>query len=113
MKANSMTVTVARVANHIRERYGGSIDKDDLRIVLSEYGVNQQADLYVSKMLGWSYLYYDHKADLYRLTDESKQTATIALTVPRLNANEIYRDLVQRYAGYAGVIEIGEVKNDE
>ena len=113
MKPNSMTVTVARVANHIRQRYGGSIGKEDLMIVLSEYGVNQQADLYVSKMLTWSYLYYDHRADLYQLTDESKQTATITLTVPRLNANEIYRDLVQRYAGYAGVIEIGEVQNDE
>ena len=112
MKPNSMTVTVARVARHIRQRYGGSISKDDLRIVLSEHGVNQQADLYISKMLTWSYLYYDHKADLYRLTDESKQTATITLTVPRLNANEIYRDLVQRYAGYSGVIEVGEAQND-
>ena len=112
MHSNSMTVTVARVANHIRERYGGSIDKDDLRIVLSEYGVNQQADLYVNKMLTWSYLYYDHRADLYRLTDESKQTATIMLTVPRLNASEIYRDLAQRYAGYSGVIEIGEAQNN-
>ena len=113
MKPNSMTVTVARVARHIQQRYGGSIGKDDLRIVLSEYGVNQQADLYISKMLAWSYLYYDHRADLYRLTDESKQTATITLTVPRLNANEIYRDLVQRYAGYVGVIEIGEAQSDE
>ena len=113
MKPNSMTVTVARVARHIRQRYGGSIGKEDLMIALSEYGVNQQSVLYISKMLTWSYLYYDHKADLYRLTDESKQTATIALTVPRLNANEIYRDLVQRYAGYSGVIEIGEVQSND
>ena len=113
MHSNSMTVTAARVANHIRQRYGNSIGKDDLLLVMCEHGVNQQAILYIDKMLAWGYLYYDHIEDVYRLTDESKQTVTIQVTVPRLNAKEIRRDLVGRYAGYAGVIKVGEVQSDE
>jgi hypothetical protein len=108
-----MTVTAARVARDIDQKYGGSIGKDDLLLVMSEHGVNQQGVLYVDKMLTWGYLYYDHIEDVYRLTDESKQTAMIIITVPRLNAKEIRRDLVGRYAGYAGVIEVGEVQSDE
>ena len=121
MRANSMTITLARVARHIQQHYGGSIGKDDLMIVFSEYGVNQQAALYRDKMLVWGYLRYDRSATnyndpnakVYRLTDESQQTATITIRVPRLLAGETYRDLVGRYAGFDGILEIEEAKVDE
>ncbi len=109
MHSNSMTATSARVADHIRQRYGGKIAKDDLLLVLSEYGVNQQAVLYIDKMLAWGYLYWDHVDAVYCLTEESTQTATITITMPRLNSKEVYRDIIGRYAGYAGVIKVGEV----
>jgi hypothetical protein len=110
MQTNSMTITLARVADHIRQRYGGKITKADLLLVLSEYGVNQEAVRYIGKMVDWDYLYYDYVGNRYCLTDESKQMATITITVPRLNSKEVRRDLVGRYAGYDGVIEISEVE---
>ena len=110
MHSNSMTITLARIANHIRQRYGGEIGKDDLILVLSEYGVNQEAIKYLNRMVYWGFLCYDHTANLYRMTDAGKQMVTISITVPLLNSNEIRRDLVGRYAGYAGVIEVGEVE---
>ena len=113
MRANSMTVTLARVARHIQQRYGGSISKDDLMIVLSEYGVNQQAALYRDKMIAWGYLRYDRDTGMYYVSEESQQTATITIRVPRLLAGETYRDLVGRYAGFDGILEIGEAKVDD
>ena len=110
MRANSMTVTLARVARHIQHRYGGSISKDDLMIVFSEYGVNQQAALYRDKMLAWGYLQYDRNTGMYHVSEESQQTATITIRVPRLLASEAYHDLVARYAGFDGILEIEEAQ---
>ena len=109
MHSNSMTITLARVANHIHRRYGGEIGKDDLLLVMSEYGVNQEGIKYLNKMVEWGYLYYDTSTKLYCMTDAGKQTATISITMPLLNSKEIRRDLVGRYAGYMGVIGVGEV----
>ena len=113
MRANSMTVTLARVARHIRQRYGGSIGEPDITIVLSEYGVNQQAALYRDKMIAWGYLRYDRNTGMYHVSEESQQTATITIRVPRLLAGEAYRDLVARYAGFDGILEIEEAKINE
>ena len=113
MRANSMTVTLARVARHIQQCYGGRVGKHALTIVLSEYGVNQQAALYRDKMITWGYLRYDRDTGMYHVSEESQQTATITIRVPRLLASETYRDLVGRYAGFDGILEIEEAKVDE
>ena len=110
MKSNSITVTLARVTREIEQKYNGRIPRDELITLLIENGVNQQATMYVEKLLEWGYLYWDHTNTLYYVTGVGAQTATISITVPRLNAKETRRHLVEKLAGYDGMLEVGEVE---
>ena len=109
MKSNSTTVTLARVTREIEQKYDGRIPRDELLTLLSEYGVNQQATMYVEKLLEWGYLHWNHITAFYCVTGVGAQTATITITVPRLNAKEVRRHLVEKLAGYDGMLEVSEV----
>ena len=106
-------MTIARVAKDVGRWHNGRIHAERLTQLLSEYGVNQEEETYRNKMVKWGYLYFDATDDTYHLTDAGKQTATITITVPRLNSKEIQRDIVGRYVGYGDIIAVGEVQNDE
>lgn len=112
MHSNSMTVTAANVARDIDKWHEGIITSERLTQLLSEYGVNQEESRYRNSMVKWGYLYFYPDKDTYHVTAAGTQTATITVTVPRLNSKEVYRDLVQRYAGYHELIRVDEVQND-
>lgn len=113
MQSNSITVTLARVAKRIRNHHEGRITYSELLHVVHEYGVHQDAAKSIDKLVVWKWLQYDHIQDMYYLTPESTQTATITITVPRLLAKEAYNDIVERYGRYSGIIVVGEVRNDD
>ena len=110
MHSNSMTVTAARVARDIDKWHEGIISAERLTQLLSEYGVNQEESRYRNNMVKWGYLYFYPDKDAYHVTAAGRETRTITVTVPRLNSKEVYNDLVQRYAGYHGLIEVGEAQ---
>ena len=113
MQSNSTTVTLARVAKHLQEQYGGNVTHPELLHIMHEFGVHQNAQSHIDKMMVWKWLWYAPEQGTYQPTPESKQTATITITVPRLLAKEAYNDIVERCRRYSGIIEVGEVHTNE
>lgn len=115
MRPDSETMKMSRIANHIWQRYGGKVDKDDLIHVLKEYGVSKQKWTYFRDSLAeWGYMLYVTKTETYNMTPESARAASFSVSIkPGMhNAKEARRAVVELFARYAGVIEVGEVQND-
>lgn len=108
MKTTSTTVTVARIARSVGEI--GHVTEPELEMILREHGVHQDATAYKRNLIAWGHLQYDPSERKYRLTKEGGSTSTVTITMPFLNAKEVRRDLVAKFAGYAPLITVGEVE---
>ena len=115
MRPDSEIMKMSRIVNHIWQRYDGKVDKDELIHVLKEYNVSMQKWTYFRDSLAeWGYIRYDAETEIYYMTPESKQAASFSVTInPGMHiAKDARRMVVELFARYAGVIEIGEVEND-
>jgi len=93
------------------EACGGRVTEEGLNTILREFSITRQKQDYKTKMVEYSYLTYNRSTGMYALSDESKETAFISVTVkPSLYAEEVRRHLVELLAAYEGLIEISEVE---
>lgn len=110
LRQDSMSTRMAQVTRRV-EACGGRVTEDRLDVILREFGITRQKQDYKSKLVEYGYLQYDKVERKYRITKESSYVAAITITVkPSLYAEEVRQHLVETLAGYAGLIEISEVK---